>query len=119
MLKLLNNEIHKLLLLVGFSLLLSACGSESVSYVTKDSLKYDPMYEQNHSEIRNSKHYGAFKFQEKYDSDDEGKLFVIHKNRGAYEAETFWKESDKKRYYLSMGLNYRERMPMMGFRVEY
>jgi len=89
------------------------------NYVASEELGYDPLYMLNESDMKKPKDYGALKYQQDDMEIDEGNLYILQKTKGIYQAETMFKQSDNKRYYFSFGLNYKKKMPHVGFRLEF
>ena len=102
--------------------LLQGCGREytkSFSYIPKESLEDDGLYMIAKPEMQKTSNYGAIKFKAENANFDEGSLFVLQKRKEVFQAETMLYKSDNKRYYLNFGVHRREKMPAVGFRVEW
>ncbi len=110
----------KRLLSVALCLPLFACGSgDNINYVSRDLLDTDPLYQKGRTDMKAPTNYGALKYQEADDSDNQGKLFVIQKKKKVYQLETMVKEKDKKKYYFAVGMDYKQQTPHLSFRVEF
>lgn len=100
--------------------ILSSCGmTENFRYVSRGDLAYDPLYLMAKPEMQKTSNYGAIKFTPADANDNEGNLYVLQKRHGVYQAETMFKQSKNKKYYFSFGMNYREKQPAIGFRMEF
>ena len=100
-------------------LFIASCGVSDVTYVSRANLLTDPLYIINESEMKRPTQYGAFKLQEKDASDDEGLLFVIQKKKNVYQTEMMFKATEDKKYYFSVGMDYKNQTPTVGLRIEF
>lgn len=101
-------------------LVLTGCGAGDVSYVSRGELKSDPLYLIGRSDMENQPtNYGAIKFKQDDDMDHEGRLFLLQKKKGVYQTETLLMTHNDKRYYFSVGVNYKQKSPMVGLRIEF
>jgi hypothetical protein len=116
-----NSRKRNLIRLLGIALCmpLMACGTSDVNYISRSGLAIDPLYITNKSEMKRPTNYGAIKFQKLDDAQNEGSLFVIQKKKGVYQAETMFKSEKDKKYYFSVGMNYRNQAPTVGMRIEF
>lgn len=101
------------------SLGLTACSSFDVSYIERKDLKDDPKFLEVKSNTRELGKYGAIKLKEADKEDGESRLFLLDKKDGAYMAETMVTKGLSSKYFFSFGLDYRNRTPRVGFRVEF
>lgn len=108
----------KLLGLIAF-LPLVGCAFSDVNYVSRQNLSNDPLYLLDKSDMALPTNYGAVKFQEIDDSDDEGKLFILQKKKRIYQVETMFKATEDKKYYFAVGMDYKNQAPHVSFRIEF
>jgi hypothetical protein len=115
-----TNILLKKLLGTVLCIPLFACGSgDNINYVSRDLLDTDPLYQQGRSDMEKPTNYGALKYQEQDDSDNQGKLFVIQKKKKVYQLETMFKQNEHKKYYFAVGMDYKNQSPHVSFRVEF
>jgi hypothetical protein len=96
-----------------------SCTATDVTYVSRSSLLMDPLYIINESDMKKPTQYGAFKLQGKDDSENQGMLFVVQKKKSVYQTEIMFKATEDKKYYFSVGVDYKNQTPAVGFRVEF
>jgi hypothetical protein len=115
------NSVLRFLLSLFLCSPLIACESSNFSYVSRERLKSDQLYLVTQSESMNKKptSYGAIKFQTDDMAENEGRLFLLQKKKSTYQAETMFKSTKDKKYFFSMGLDYKKKAPLMGLRVEF
>lgn len=117
------------------ALLLGACSN--VDYISREDLK-NSKYDGSKSVLTKSTDYGAFKFKKKKiqksnlnddvqdaqnlyfnEEKDDGRLYILQKKKGAYQIETKFYENKNKSYFFSLGLDYKNKAPRVGFRLEF
>jgi hypothetical protein len=118
------NTLNLIRILTGLAICspLIACNSSTnFSYISRDGLKRDTLYLTNQSTSIEKKptSYGALKYQTEDMDDNEGYLFLLQKKKSMYQAETMFKSTKDKKYFFSMGLDYKKKAPTIGFRVEF
>jgi hypothetical protein len=96
-----------------------ACGTNNIHYIAREDLDSDPLYMLNESDMVKPKNYGALKLQKNDMELDEGNLYILQKKKGIYQAETMIHKANDKRFYFSLGVDYKERTPHIGFRLEF
>ena len=110
-------RIIKLISLTALSFAVSSCSS--VEYMDKAQLSSDSLYLQTQSVKKKLPKYGALRYRGASDEQSEGRLFLLSKEGGAYRAETLLKDRNDKKYFLNLGMNTSESMPVIGLRVEF
>lgn len=95
-------------------------GVVKMAYHTREDVK-QPHFTKHQSQTREIKNLGALTFTKVGDknSDVEEKVFLLQRAGGAYLTETKIHQSYNHSYFLSVGVDYKEKIPMMGFRVEF
>ncbi len=109
----------KNLLLLSICMAVSACGTSNFNYVSSEDLLEDPLYLTTKDPSDDKSNYGALRFNEASANDEDAQLFILQKEKGAYIAETMLKNKNSKRYFFSVGVDYRKSMPRLGFRIEF
>ena len=95
---------------------LTACGN--MSYLSTDDVSTS-QFDDYKSGIRSYSNYGAVQLTENNNPYDEGRIMMLNRSGDQYYAETLVHKSKKTKYFMSVGLDYSERQPMLGLRIEY
>ena len=116
-------KLLKLSMLMLLCYVVSACGMYNVQYIDRDSIKsvafagHKPHYKSGESKPTR---LGALHFSKKDAAKDaQGRMFLLQRKRGVYMTETKIGESEKRRYFLSIGVNPKTQDPSIGFRMEF
>lgn len=114
-LKKMRNLLQKFSILLAL-LLISGCSSNDLIYLDRESLSYDPVFLYEKSQTQNNKNYGAIRVK---NMTEDGQLFILKKKSGAYMAETNISKGKRDGKYVSFGLDYKTKLPKVGFRWEF
>ena len=99
----------------------SACNSMDVSYISRDIVKGSAFAQEkpNYTE-KKPMSLGALRLTNKDANEGEaGKLLLLQRKKSVYMAETMVKGEGKKRYFFSVGVDYKSKAPAIGFRMEF
>ncbi len=107
------------LTIVCVSPLVACSQGGDFSYVSRKDLASEPLYLVGAPSYKRGTTYGAIMFREKDANQGEGRLFVISRNKGIYQAETMLKKTESVKYYFSLGIDYKQKTPAVGFRMEF
>ncbi len=108
-------------LIIVVSLAFSGCTGTDISYISRSDLK-NPSFNSERPGYIGKKplEFGAIRFVDKDAPEGSmGRVFILKRKNGAYMAETKMKGDGKKRYFFSIGINSRSKMPAVGFRMEF
>lgn len=109
----------KLSIISILCLSVQACNSDDYAYVTREDLTNDAVYLVQKSEMKQPKNYGAIKVVSEDQNEDEGQLFLLQRKKGTYQTETMFHKTKDKRFYFSVGMNYKDKEPRVGLRMEF
>ncbi|MDB2414786.1 hypothetical protein N9W34_03350 [Rickettsiales bacterium] len=113
--------------ILGLLCVMLASGCSNVNYLSRGQLQHK-LYIDSQSQKAKDKNYGALQFKsnvkaspEASEEDDEspGRLFILQKRKGVYIGETIFHENKDKKYFFSLGLDYKHKAPTFGFRLEF
>lgn len=99
----------------------SACNTVDVSYISREEIK-SVSFAQEKPQYFEKKpmSLGALRFTSKDAKEgDPGQIFLLQRKKNVYMFETKVKDDGKKRYFFSAGIDYKEKTPAVGFRVEF
>ncbi len=89
-----------------------------LGYLTSEDLQ-ERDYQKQQSVVAKRSKFGALKLSLKHEPEDDGRLFTFYKEEGRYMAETQLHEKGKKKFFFSFGVDRRNRVPAIGFRIEF
>lgn len=99
-------------------LLLTSCASQSISYLSKEDIS-SPSFDNYKSKTLSHSNYGALKVKNSDNPYEKGRVIMLNRKGNKYYSETLFRKNKETRYFISLGLDYSERNPLVGFRVEY
>lgn len=94
-------------------------GLYRVTYMTNDDVKQDDKYAwalPNSAEKRT--YYGALELASN-DAEAEPMMVVLQRQNKNFVAETKFYQSNNSRMYFALGMNYEEKAPIIGVRMEF
>ena len=108
-----------LLALICFSI--NGCSSMDISYISRDEIKKVSFAQVMPKYIeKKPMSLGAIRLINKDAKEGEmGQILLLQKKKGVYMVETMVKDTGKKRYFFSLGVDYRKKTPAIGFRMEF
>ncbi|MCE3231956.1 MAG: hypothetical protein K0R98_213 [Rickettsiaceae bacterium] len=116
----------KIVFKLGLCSVLAACSTTNFSYVSRQNLQSDPLYQNeghyNPNAIVTEKKpmsLGALKFQSEGMNPDEGKLLLLQRKKGIYMAETMIQGEKKRKYFFSFGIDPKKQASVIGFRMKF
>ena len=111
----------RILMLILGSLALNGCSSMNISYVPRDELKKASFTTERPRYIGKAPlELGALRLRTKDAStEDQGDIFILKRKSGVYMAETKVMDTGKKRIFFSVGIDYRNKTPAVGLKMEF
>jgi hypothetical protein len=100
---------------------LTACSTD-MSFISRDDLKASSFATERPIIFTEKQptEYGAIRFASKDAPEGTpGQVFIFKKKNGAYMAETKLMDTGKQRFFFSLGINYRQKTPAVGFKMEF
>jgi hypothetical protein len=100
---------------------LNACSSIDVSYISRDEMKSSAFAQEKPRYVEKKPlSLGALRLTNKNAKEgDMGQLLILQRKKSVYMAETKIMDTGKKRYFFSLGIDYKSKTPALGFKMEF
>lgn len=92
-----------------------------ISYISRNEVKSASFAQEKPRYIEKKPlSLGALRLSSKNAKEgDMGQIFMLQRKKSVYMAETKIIDTGKKRYFFSLGVDYKSKTPAMGFRMEF
>lgn len=114
-------RLGKLLALVSVCFAVSACNTVDLSYISRDEIKQEAFAPEMASYFeKKPMNFGAIRLSSSDAKEgDPGQIFVLQRRKSVYMFETKVRDTGDTRYFFSAGIDYKNKTPAVGFRVEF